>query len=350
MASDTVTRHLRAVVVAASFATTLAAAPLAVRAQGGNPVSAADKETARQLMDQGDAAYGSGDLARALDKYRAADDIMGVPTTAFEVGRTYEAMGLLVEARDAYLRAVRFRLDEPNAAFEEAKTKADERAAVLGDRIATLKLTIAGVTDDVSLEILIDGVRVSAAGVGQRSVNPGEHTIVVRAPGYREGRARVSLSEGETTQTEIVLEEDPDALAPAPLPTPDPSPVPTPEPVAIPEQDGAKFPVWATVGFSVGLVGFGVGAAFGILSLSKAGDLEEACSDRGVCEPGIGLEETQDDALLFANISNVGFIVGGVGTAFGIVALFTLDAGDDEATASIAPIAGPGYVGVTGRF
>lgn len=301
-------------------------------------------------MNEGDAAYADGKLELALEKYRGADEIMGVPTTAFEVGKTYEAMGKLVEARDAYLRVVRYRLDKPNAAFEEAKTKADQRAAALGDEIATLQLTISGVDDGVDLEILIDGVEVSAAGVGQRSVNPGEHTIVVRAPGYRDGQQTVTLGEGETKKAEIVLEKDPDAVVAPILPTPSPSPEPTLPPDTT--EGSMDFPVWATVGFSVGLVGFGVGAAFGILSLGKAGDLEEACRDDRSCEPGVGLEQTQDDALLYANISNVGFILGGLGTAFGIVALFTLDASDDEggSAASVAPTVGPGYVGVTGRF
>lgn len=319
-------------------------------------MSPADKETARQLMDQGDVAYANGDLERALAKYRAADDIMGVPTTAFEVGKTLEALGQLVEARDAYLRVIRYRLDEPNTAFERAKGKAEERAARIGDAIATLELTISGVAEGSELEVLIDGVRVSAAGIGQRSVNPGEHTIVVRASGYREGRATVSLSEGETKQAEIVLVEDVDdatpVLTPTSRPTSRPTPAPTPTTADPVDAGGMDFPVWATVGFSVGLIGFGVGAAFGVLSLGKAGDLEEACSDDSVCQPGIGLEKTQDDALLYANLSNIGFIVGGIGTAFGIVALFTLDAGDDAetTTAGIEPVVGPGFIGAAGRF
>jgi PEGA domain len=313
-------------------------------------VSPGDKETARRLMDEGDTAFAAKDLGVALKKYQGADAIMGVPTTAVEVGKTLEAMGKLVEARDAYLRVVRFPLDKPNKAFESAKLSADEHAQALTARIATLQLRISGIDDGTELQVSIDGNPVSAAGLGQRSVNPGDHRIVVTAPGYLEASEQVTLGEGETKPLAITLKKDADTVV-APVPSPVPSkPAATAPPPSVDPHEGG-FPVWATVGFSVGAVGIGVGAAFGILSLQKAGDLDEACPDQ-TCPAGGGLEKTQDDSLLFANISNVGFAVGGAGVVFGVIALFTLDASDDDSETGIRidPIVGPGYAGVRGSF
>jgi hypothetical protein len=45
------------------------------------------RERARGLMDQGDVSMAAGDHEAALAAYRAADDIMGVPTTGLEVGK-----------------------------------------------------------------------------------------------------------------------------------------------------------------------------------------------------------------------------------------------------------------------
>ena len=66
--------------------------------------TAEERERARASMDQGDARFESKDYARALEHYRAADQIMGVPTTGIEVGRTLERMGRLLDAREVLRR------------------------------------------------------------------------------------------------------------------------------------------------------------------------------------------------------------------------------------------------------
>src|SRR5260221_5508152 len=69
--------------------------------------SAAEKETARSLMKAGRASRDKGDHKAALESFKAADAIMKVPTTGLEVGREQVALGLLVEARDTFLKIVR---------------------------------------------------------------------------------------------------------------------------------------------------------------------------------------------------------------------------------------------------
>ena len=62
--------------------------------------TAADRETARTLMDQGNVLKDKGNLEEALKRFKAADEIMHVPTTAVPVAKLQVALGLLVEARD----------------------------------------------------------------------------------------------------------------------------------------------------------------------------------------------------------------------------------------------------------
>ncbi|MEQ9324770.1 MAG: hypothetical protein RIF41_36730, partial [Polyangiaceae bacterium] len=50
-------------------------------------VTAADKETARGLMDMGRAAEAKGDYEAAAKAYEGADRLMGVPSTALSLGR-----------------------------------------------------------------------------------------------------------------------------------------------------------------------------------------------------------------------------------------------------------------------
>jgi hypothetical protein len=309
------------------------------------PISAADKETARNLLDVGDTAYAAGDYAKALESYRQADAIMGVPTTTLPLGRAYEGMGKLVEARDAYLRVIRF-AGASNNAFASASTEADERAQKLQTRIATLDITVSGAGESV-VDIAIDGEPVSAASVRKRSVNPGEHTVSVTAVGYKSVSQTVTLGEGESKNMSLMLDKDPNAVVTPPSPD-EPKRPAEPSDEGTSDDGGGGFPVWATVGFAVGAVGIGVGAATGILSLGKESDLADQCNDDKQCAPDA--VSIQDDGILLANISNVGFIVGGLGIAFGVVALFTLDADDDSERAYVQPIVGPGWVGVRGAF
>src|SRR5262249_44553309 len=68
----------------------LCVGPGAARAQGGTAAgapSAADRETARKLLDDGDAAFEKKDYDGALKAYAAAHAIMHVPTTGIEVAK-----------------------------------------------------------------------------------------------------------------------------------------------------------------------------------------------------------------------------------------------------------------------
>lgn len=78
--------------------------------------SAAERDTARSLMDEGDRMLTSGKLREAMERYRAAHAIMHVPTTGVELARVQARLGLLVEARATAMEVVnlqRAEADEP---------------------------------------------------------------------------------------------------------------------------------------------------------------------------------------------------------------------------------------------
>jgi hypothetical protein len=315
-------------------------------AKDPSEITARDKETARNLLDQGDKLFEADDVAGALQKYRAADEIMGVPTTAVEVGRALETLGRLVEARDAYLRVMRYpKRDDEGAAFARARARADERARDLAPRIPKLTLVLEG-AEGVTPVVAIDGVAVSPALLGQpMSVDPGERRIEIAAPGRIPLEKTLTLGEGDAERVVLTLAIDPNAKTPPPSPVPAPTLPPLPQP---PHEKGGSVPVFATIGFTLGAAGLVVGGVTGGLSLAKTADLDEACGGDTVCP--LGTQAAIDEAELLANVSNVGFAVAGVGLIFGIVALFTLDADDGNETAAVTPLVGPGSLGLRGRF
>jgi hypothetical protein len=119
-----VRRKLIACCAAAVFGASVSIAALA-QPSGGDDVA-----RARELFVQGTELRDAGDAAAALEKLKAARDLAPNPITAVELGRTYAMMGMLLEAREAFLSvaAMPVRPDETTRA-----TQARQDAAKLAD-------------------------------------------------------------------------------------------------------------------------------------------------------------------------------------------------------------------------
>jgi tetratricopeptide (TPR) repeat protein len=329
---------------ALALATALLAAPLPAAQAAPRAPTAAQKETARGLMQLGDAKLRAGDAQAALDAYRAADEIMGVPTTRYAVGRACARLGLLVEAVDHLQGAVRYpkRPDEP-AAFAEARTAAARLDAELATRIPTLHVRVRGPRGDIPVELTIDESPVDprARGLPQR-LDPGSHRVRALADGYRPAELEVVLEAGESRTVEL-------ALAPAASPepaSPPLSPAPTPRgPAAADASHGLPTASWAA--FGVGAAGLVLGTVTGAISLARASDLADRCPDR-VCDEAE--RDEHDTILALANASNVGFALGAAGAAVGLsLWLFQHDDGDGP-QANFRPWLTYGGAGLGGRF
>lgn len=101
-----------------------------------------------------------------------------------------------------------------------------------------------------------------------------------------------------------------------------------------PERD-AVLGTTMVVGLVVGGLGFSFGAITGGLSFTKTSELDDACDGDGVCPSE--QQDTLDDAQLLSNLSNFGFLAGGVGLAVGLTALVASGESDDVAW-SVAPV------------
>ena len=184
---------------------TAVAALLAAPGAGAGP-SAADRETARSMMQEGRDLRDKGDLKGALQRFKSADDIMHVPTTALEVARTQVSLGLLVEALDT-IAAIRKSPPQPDdpAPFKDARTKAEELDAQVEAKVPSLNITVSGGAEGETPGHL-DRRRLgpaAAAGV-PRKVDPGHHVVTARA---RSGEAKeeVDVTEGEKKDVQLVL-------------------------------------------------------------------------------------------------------------------------------------------------
>lgn len=330
---------------AALLAGAVLALPPAARAQQGAApaASAADRETARALMDAGEDRMEAKDYAAALKAYEGADAIMHLPMTGVAVVEAQAALGLLVEARDKAI-AVKLLPVRPgeNAAFSRAREKAAALADSLAARIPSIKITVEGGPAEV--DVLVDGVVLPrAAATAPRSVNPGKHIVAAKAPGHDEVRAEVSVAEGTTLPITLTLK--PSARAPAGGIKG--APAPAGPRVDAPAERGTSPLVF--VSFGVGAAGIIVGSVTGILSISRTSDLSSACP-RMTCAPE---DDDYNAANTLANLSNVAFAVGAVGVGAGVVGLIVSGAdgpAPKSPRVSVRAAVGPGAVMITGVF
>jgi hypothetical protein len=275
----------------------------------GGP-TAADRETARTLMDQGRDLRDKGDLKEALKRFQAANDIMHVPTTALEVARSQVALGLLVEARDTVAELRQIPAKKDSQLFKDARAKAEELDASLTSRVPSLTVVVTGGKPDEQTEVTIDGVAVPPAAQSlPRSVDPGHHVIDAKTA-TAQGEQAIDIREGEQKKVEIALV----AIAVAPAPAADTTPPAEPEP---PKR--VHSPTTLTfVGIGVTGVGVIVGSVTGLLSIGKKSTLKSQCPN-DVCGPSS--YSTLNSANTLATVSDVSFAVAGAGAALAIVTL-----------------------------
>lgn len=296
--------------------------------------TAAERETARQLMEDARDKVERSDLKGALESFKAADDIMQVPTTGFEVGRIQVALGRLIEGRETLARVRRIpKAPNEPAPFERAREAAGALYDDLAPRIPSLRLEVRNAKDEVA--ITVDDVPVAAAVAKVPfKVNPGRHVVVAKS-GAATARQEVEVAERETKDVVLQLGSAETAATPAPAPPPD-------------GKEGRAMSPLVYVGFGVAGVGVIAGSVTGLMMFSKKSALEEGCTQDKLCPP-----ETKSDydaAYTAATISTVSFIVAGLGAGVGLYGLLSSKPASSGSAARVEPWAGLGSGGVRGTF
>ncbi len=284
----------------------------AVSASATEP-SPADRESARAYMTEGRQKRDASDFKAALRAFQAADAIMHVPTTAFEVAKTESMMNMLVEARDEALRIARIPQapGEP-APFAEARAAAQKLADDLESRVPSIRVTLKSGPE--SATVTIDDVVLPAIAVGlPRKLDPGTHVIVAKA-GAIERRVSVQVLEREAKEVPIDLAEV--AVKPAVV-TPVITTTTTTSTTSSDARPSRSGP-WMTVGIATlaaGVIGIGVGSVTGVMSLSETSTIKNQCNGNA-CPSS--QTNALSDARTLAMISDIGFIAGGVLAALGV--------------------------------
>ena len=304
--------------------------------------SAAETAAARGLAVDGLKLAQAGKCEEAIPKLERAEKLHHSPIVLSRLGECQVTVGKLVEGTEMLRKVLR----EPLPATPSpALSKAYERAQTVLDsakpKIAALTISVA-MPAGAELRLSVDGLVVASSLVdSELPADPGEHTVEASAPGYLKATSRVTLASADKKLVTLKLEVDPNAPAPsAPSSAQDASVNPASPaarnlPPVANEQPSAPPPApshaAAYVSWGVGVVGVGVGSAFGLMTLKGKHDIDSKCV-------GNACPASQSDAVDSAkrngNISTVAFAVGGAGLVLGTVLYFSMGSASAESHAS----------------
>jgi hypothetical protein len=301
---------------------------------------AADTATARALGVDGVTLADAGKCGEAIEKLERAEKLHHAPTTATRLGECEIEAGKLVLGTERLQRVIREPLAaNAHPAFVAAVARAQKALDKTLPRIATIRIAV-NAPPGAKLAMTIDGEAVSEAAVGtERHIDPGTHTIQVRADGYLPASVRASLSEREKKNVSLELRPDPSWRASTDNGE-----------AAVVTSGEAPSKVPAIIAFGVGAVGLGIGIYGATVVAEKASVLSSRCDDNRVCSPE--LQSEISGAKTWATVSTAGFIGAGVGVATGLVLL--LASGGSSSTPKtgirVRPSVGLTSVGVDGAF
>lgn len=166
------------------------------------------KATARAAYIEGVQLQEKGDLAGAIARFEAAEQLYSAPTHLLHLAQCHAASGKLVEAQEDYEKLSRVTL-EKNApdVFRQAVEEGKVALPKIKARVPTLRIAITPPPNQLSgLVVKINGKQAPNEILGiARPVNPGPYAITVWAAGYKEGTSQLEVPEGSAKSVELRL-------------------------------------------------------------------------------------------------------------------------------------------------
>ncbi len=323
---------------------TCAAALLALAlTAAASSAGAQDNAAAAQArFEEGLTLLRAGRFADACPKLEESLRLEVASGTKYRLAECYEGLGRLAAA----LRLYREVIDETRGANRPDREQ-QVRAKIEKVEPRVPRVTIVVAPELASLpEFRLEQDGVAVAPGAPIEVDPGERTFRASARGHRPWSTKVVATEGGALQLQVPLLEAEQAAPPV-QPVFHGSP---PPPNRRQEDDDTVLSPGRIAGIalgSVGIVGIGIGAGFGVLSKSQWDSAREGCREGRVDRCDADAVSGGEDAHTSAVVSTATFIAGGVMLAGGVVMWFALPPEKSQMAVRVSPVAGAsgGYVG-----
>lgn len=299
-------------------------------ATANGQATARDPIGAEELFRQGLAALKADDWDTACAKFRKSMDLDSSVSTQSKLAKCSEHNGKLATAWYEFENALKLNRDATVSERRRAELDAAIRAALAELRPLVPKMSVKVQPNPPGLEVTRDGIPVVNSVLGELlPVDPGDHEVVVRAPGFEEVRRTVTVERGRSLEVEVNLEPStPRTSAPAPTaPTSTQTAAPADtEPTSPPPTQSASLQAvpgnqspptqahrWGQretgyVAIGAGGVMLAVAGFFGIRTLMYVHDMDDHKLNDGRYDPGVN--GPRDKAL---NAQTLGFVFAGIG-------------------------------------
>ncbi len=320
-----------------------ASTPSAARAQTATDPAAAEAlfKQARQLMAE-------GKYAEACPKLAESQRLDPGTGTLLNLATCYEKNGQIASAWAAYKSAA---TAAQNANELDRARLARTRAAALESKLPTLTIVVPAAADRPDLAVTRDGEPVGRPAWGTPiPVDPGAHAVQASAPGRKtwEGHAQVDGPGAKTSIEVPALEAEATSPSGAAVPAGSTGSTAAPAQTGAPEAPAASSPgsTQRTIGLilgGVGIVGVGVGAAFGFVAKSDKDGAGGNCN-QGVCNQQ-GLSSL-DSAHTAATVSTIAFAAGGAALVGGALLYFLAPHASSGTGLVVSPSAGAHTAGL----
>jgi hypothetical protein len=184
---------------------------LTARAAYAQAPAAEDPELrARAAFDQGVLFSQEERWAEALDAFRASRAIVERPSTLFNIATALQRLGRnhdAIDAVDAFLAVADPVRD--GAQIDQAHAL----RAVLRESIAEITVRLRPGTAELSVDARATAARGEETDVRVLELDPGDHVLELRAPGYEARTVTLSIAPGERSEHEIALDRIPSTPA-----------------------------------------------------------------------------------------------------------------------------------------
>jgi hypothetical protein len=291
-----------------------------------------DPAAAEAVFKEGRKLAERGDYAAACPRFAESLRLDPAPGTRLNLADCEEHLGKLASAWQDYQRAI-----GQLAASDDRLSIARARVSALDRRIPRIVVKL---PDDAPADtvVLKDDDAIEPGDLGLPvPIDPGEHTIVVRAKGHADRRYAVAMKEAELRDLDVDL-GDGDGSAPRS----------SSRKRGAPTHGGGRTTVGLVVG-GLGVVGLGVAAYTGLALRDRKQTVEaecdpvtKLCSDRGA--------QAAADGRTLLPINAAAWAVGVLGVGAGAYLLLTSDGGATRTAIGPALVAGGGGVELRRSF
>jgi hypothetical protein len=290
------------------------------------------KESAQKLYTDALTKLESKDHTGALASFQASFDVVASPNAKLMIGKELMALDRLAEAHDALQESIELATAAGDPKYDKTKAQAADYLKEIAPKLGVLRIDLAGRPGSVT----VGGRAISTAALARGvAVAPGDVEVELAGPEGRDLRKVTAVAGQEATLSFQKV----DAAPPPPPPTDSGSGAATPLLVA------------GAVAGGIGVVGLGLFAAFGAMTLGNESDFTTQCPNN-VCPSE--LREDVDSAKTQQAVANAGAIIGAAGLAIGAALLIpgiVLSGGEGPSdTPKTEALIGPGSLVVRTRF